>query len=492
MQLTFGRTALGSCRGRAFLALSLWEHPLKAKVLTKGLVKSIENLEMPLVSILARMEHRGMALDLPHLRRTQQAARRYLACLQELANRLFGEGLGLAEPVFLDMESPRAVATALFSPKPDRPGEGGGLGLAPPPNSTTDHGHQSANKEVLRALAKQGCRLAEVVLEYRSCRKRLESVDLVLDDRFHSIPMGVVRPGHPAPLPRLRGTFLQCKAESGRLAMTDPSLQVLPKPVPFRWDWCLQPLPVSVQHRGKGRSIEFLPTGKALLEPLWQAEAEMSEFNVRRGLVCEPGFLLLSADYCQLELRVMTHLSEDPDLLALFAEGRRDPFEDMAARWLVPPEVQPEEERRAAVARQGLRAVAKQLYYGILFGMGVSAIAENADITLAEAEARRQQLLDSLPGLAAYKAQVDRDAWASKSVTTSRRQCWLLARVEPGSRSQPPVLLSLPAPRATLACPGQLSGASACSTRGCGTRRGSSGRRSTPSSRAAPPTWSRR
>ena len=46
------------------------------------------------------------------------------------------------------------------------------------------------------------------------------------------------------------------------------------------------------------------------------------------------GCVLLSADYCQLELRIMAHLSQDQGLLAIFTEGKMDPFSNLAQQWM--------------------------------------------------------------------------------------------------------------------------------------------------------------
>jgi DNA polymerase I-like protein with 3'-5' exonuclease and polymerase domains len=88
--------------------------------------------------------------------------------------------------------------------------------------------------------------------------------------------------------------------------MEEPNLQNMPKPITFQLD-CKQPGDLARQ------SITC---------------------NIRAAFVAPPGWLMLGADYCQLELRLMAHLSGDEALCDMLRHQANDPFKALAARWL--------------------------------------------------------------------------------------------------------------------------------------------------------------
>ena len=59
--------------------------------------------------------------------------------------------------------------------------------------------------------------------------------------------------------------------------------------------------------------------------------------DIRTAFVAAPGYVLLSADYCQIELRVMAHLSQDQPLIQRLADESQDPFTSLASLWLKVP-----------------------------------------------------------------------------------------------------------------------------------------------------------
>jgi len=132
---------------------------------------------------------------------------------------------------------------------------------------------------------------------------------------------------------RVHTTFHQAVAATGRLSSSDPNLQN----IPFR-----------------------TPQGRA----------------IRRGFVAPEGALLVGADYSQIELRVMAHLSGDPALIEAFQSG-----EDVHASTA----------RRIFGVKEGeldpaLRARAKIVNFGVMYGMGARSLAQQMGIGLAEAE----------------------------------------------------------------------------------------------------------
>jgi len=132
---------------------------------------------------------------------------------------------------------------------------------------------------------------------------------------------------------RVHTTFHQAGAATGRLSSSDPNLQN----IPFR-----------------------TPQGRA----------------IRRAFVARPGSLLVGADYSQIELRLLAHLSEDPALIEAFASGE-DVHASTARRIFGVPEGELD---------PALRARAKIVNFGVLYGMGARRLADQMGIGLAEAE----------------------------------------------------------------------------------------------------------
>ena len=92
--------------------------------------------------------------------------------------------------------------------------------------------------------------------------------------------------------------------------------------------------------------------------------------SLRRAFVASKGCLLIAADYSQIELRILAHLSKDRKLTQHLKKGAEDVFKSIAASWLNKPisQITIEERQRS-----------KQICYGILYGMGPKALAEQLD-----------------------------------------------------------------------------------------------------------------
>ena len=188
------------------------------------------------------------------------------------------------------------------------------------PGGKTPGGAFSTRSEVLEELASEHPFPARL-LEYRVLTK-LQSTYL------EALPLGVdPRDG------RVHTTFEQAGAATGRLASRDPNLQNIPIRTPL----------------GRG---------------------------IRRAFVAPPGRRLVGADYSQIELRVMAHLSEDPRLIEAFESG---------------------EDVHATTARQifgdaggaldpALRARAKIVNFGVMYGMGARSLSQQMGIGLSEAQ----------------------------------------------------------------------------------------------------------
>ncbi|XP_011187693.2 DNA polymerase theta isoform X1 [Zeugodacus cucurbitae] len=171
----------------------------------------------------------------------------------------------------------------------------------------------------------------------------------------------------------------------------------------------IQPLLKCVQNnRIHGQSITYTQTGRiSMTEPNLQNVAknfvvtlEGSEDIVIscRGAFfpTESGRCLLSADFCQLEMRILAHLSQDPALLKVMNTDR-DIFNAIAARWHKVSE--------NAVSAE-LRDGTKQICYGIVYGMGMRSLADALKCTEQEATTLSQQFHLAYPSIRAYTEKV--------------------------------------------------------------------------------------
>jgi len=184
---------------------------------------------------------------------------------------------------------------------------------------------------------------------------------------------------------RIHTSFHQALTSTGRLSSSDPNLQNIP-----------------------ARSEE----GR----------------RIRRAFVPAPGFILLSADYSQIELRVLAHLSEEPTLIHAFA---RD--EDIHAR--TAREILGNSRTLDAEARR----LAKVINFGIIYGMGPQRLAGELGIPMAEAADYIRRYFERLPAVRSYVEQTLKNARECGYVTTiygRRRYLPELNGPDGGARAQ--------------------------------------------------------
>jgi DNA polymerase-1 len=266
----------------------------------RALEALFRDVERPLISVLARMEMAGIAIDSAVFDRLQ---RDLTARLGALESAIFEEA---GEP--FQINSPKQLQAVLFDK----------LGLAPKRRTKTGY---STDVEVLEELAQEHT-LPQKILEYRT-------VDKLLSTYVEALPKLV----HPE-TGRIHTSFNQAVAATGRLSSSDPNLQN----IPVRTD--------------VGRAIRegFVPGSRDLR--------------------------LISADYSQIELRILAHLAGDENLKAAF-EKDADIHADTAARiFQVDPKKVTAEMRRQA----------KAVNFGVVYGISAFGLARNVGISNAEAQ----------------------------------------------------------------------------------------------------------
>jgi DNA polymerase-1 len=222
-----------------------------------------------------------------------------------------------------------------------------------PPPKRTPTGQYKTDHEVLEKLAKHH-EVPALLLEWRMLTK-------LKGTYVDSLPLMV----HPK-TGRIHTTFQQTVAATGRLSSDNPNLQN----IPIRTE------------EGKKVRAAFVPRGK--------------------------GWALLSADYSQIELRILAHLSGDKALVESFRKG-----EDIHARTaaivhgLLPHMVTPE-----------LRNQAKVINYGLMYGMGSSRLAMETGMKPPEAKRFIENYFRALPGVKQYLDQSLANARQNKEVRT--------------------------------------------------------------------------
>lgn len=316
-----GRALPGRTPGRSEAVLEA-HAALELEIEANGLRAVLEELEMPLVPVLTRMEQSGVRIDTDHFRLLEAEFKQELDVLEREIRELAG--------IEFNVASPRQLGTVLFER----------LGLARGRKTKTGYSTDSA---VLTGLA-DAHPVVPKVLRWRELAKlRGTYLSPLLDCAD--------RDG------RVHTTFNQCGAATGRLSSSNPNLQNIPI-------------------RGK----------------LGQ--------RIRAGFIADEGMVLISADYSQIELRVLAHISGDEKLLHAFAAGEDVHIQTAAAVFgLKPEEVTPEHRRMAKVVN-----------YGLIYGMGDYGLSSRMGLSLEEARAFLDEYMASFSGVAAWREQVTTEA----------------------------------------------------------------------------------
>ena len=253
-----------------------------------------ERIELPVATILERIERNGVLIDAAVLARQSHDLAERMVAAEQQAYEIAGQPFNLG--------SPKQIGEILF----------GRLGL--PVKKRTASGAPSTDEEVLQELAAD-FPLPARILEHRSLAK-------LKGTYTDKLPL-MVNPSTG----RVHTNYAQAVAVTGRLSSNDPNLQNIPIRTP------------------EGRRI-------------------------REAFIAPPGHHIVSADYSQIELRIMAHISEDPGLLKAFAEGVDVHKATASEVFNVPVAEVSSEQRRYA----------KVINFGLIYGMGAFGLASNLGI----------------------------------------------------------------------------------------------------------------
>lgn len=280
-------------------------------------LKSVyEEIEMPLVPVLARMEQTGVLVDANMLIVQSAELTKKIQVLEMQAHGVAGQPFNLG--------SPKQIQQILYDK----------LGL--PVLKKTPKGQPSTAESVLQDLAVD-FPLPRLILEHRSLSKLRSTYTDKLPKQINPVTG------------RVHTSYHQAVAATGRLSSSDPNLQN----IPIRSE--------------EGRRI-------------------------RQAFIAESGCAVLAADYSQIELRIMAHLSQDAGLLQAFKDGL-DVHKATAAEVFGVPLDQVEGHQRRS---------AKAINFGLIYGMSAFGLAKQLDIDRGSAQGYIELYFDRYPGVKRY------------------------------------------------------------------------------------------
>jgi len=327
---------------------------LEEQLEQQQLSELFHSLELPLIDVLAEMEHNGIRVDVDCLAKLSGEFGERIQCLRSEIHELAGGEFNI--------DSPKQLQKVLFEE----------LGL--PVVKRTKTG-PSTDAEVLETLAPHHPLPAKVV-EYRQFTK--------LKGTYVDALPTLVNPRTG----RIHCSFHQTVAATGRLSSSDPNLQN----IPIRSE-----------------------TGR----------------KIRSAFVPGPAdWLLLAADYSQIELRVLAHFSEDETLCASFAADE-DIHRSVAAEVfdVAPEDVTSEMRRRA-----------KAVNFGVIYGQSPFGLARSLGIEQEEAAEFIEAYFDRYPGVEAFLSEILAGCHSSgyvKTILGRRRSIRGVRNIEGRSRNLP-------------------------------------------------------
>ncbi|MDR1529366.1 MAG: DNA polymerase I [Burkholderiales bacterium] len=315
-----------------------------------ALLSVYEDIELPVRTILYRMERVGVLIDRASLAKQSHELGQRLLKLEDEAYALAGQPFNLS--------SPKQLGEILFQR----------MGL--PPVKKTSTGQASTDEEVLQILAVD-YPLPKLLLEHRTLAKLKSTYTDKLPAMIN------------AKTGRVHTTFSQTTAITGRLASSDPNLQNIPV------------------RTAEGRRI-------------------------REAFIAQEHCVLISADYSQIELRIMAHLSQDEGLLKAFHEGADIHRATAAEVFGVPLDAVTTDQRR----------MIKAVNFGLIYGMSAFGLAQQLGIERIAAQQFINRYFMRYPGVADYMQRTRELAHAQGYVETVFGRRLELANINGGNAAR--------------------------------------------------------
>ncbi len=282
----------------------------------QALVDLYQNIEIPVLSVLSRMERNGVLIDSDMLAQQSMELANHIMAIEQQAHELAGQSFNIA--------SPKQIQHILYDQ------------LQLPVLKKTPKGQPSTAESVLQELAEE-FPLPELILKHRSMSK-LKST---YTDR---LPLQI-----SAKTGRVHTSYHQAVAATGRLSSANPNLQNIPV------------------RSAEGRRI-------------------------RQAFIAPEGYKVLAADYSQIELRIMAHLSGDKSLLDAFSKGE-DIHKATAAEVFGVSLEQ---------VTADLRRSAKAINFGLIYGMSAFGLAKQLGLGRSQAQEYIDLYFSRYPGVKQY------------------------------------------------------------------------------------------
>lgn len=306
---------------------------LQALLQDKGELPSVLNdIEVPLSSVLAKMEQNGVLIDSQLLGQQSQTLAARIMELEKEVHELADEAFNLG--------STKQLQHILFEK------------MNLPVVKKTPKGAPSTSEEVLQELALE-YELPKKIMEYRGLTKLKNTYTDKLPKMIHH------RTG------RVHTSYHQAVTATGRLSSTDPNLQNI---------------------------------------PIRTAEGR----QVRQAFIARPGYKVVAADYSQIELRIMAHLSKDQGLVSAFSEGKDIHSATAAEVFEVPLDQVSVNERRSA----------KAINFGLIYGMSAFGLSKQLNISRYDAQQYMDLYFERYPGVLTYMESTREGAKATGYVST--------------------------------------------------------------------------
>jgi len=290
----------------------------------RSLTKLFQEIEVPLVPVLSRIERTGVHIDTAMLKAQSQQLATRMHELEQAAYELAGQPFNLA--------SPKQIGEIFFNQ------------LQLPVIAKTKKGAPSTAEAVLQELAEEH-ELPRLLLEHRG----LSKLKSTYTDK---LPLQV-----DSKTGRVHTSYHQAVTATGRLSSSDPNLQNIPV------------------RNEEGRRI-------------------------RQAFIPEAGYRMVAADYSQIELRIMAHLSEDKGLLAAFTSGQDVHRATAAEVFGLEPDQVSTEQRRSA----------KAINFGLIYGMSAFGLAKQLGIERKAAQSYVDLYFERYPGVQAFMDRIREEA----------------------------------------------------------------------------------